>query len=191
MVLRISLNRIVLIITCLVVVHNQSYETDDQFFIHASASEVEEVACPAHHRDQHRPWMQQYAALHVAIMSEEAPAEMLQYVVWTCGAYGSCSGWANRMLGIASALLLAVLTDRALLIEWGDGPPLDSFVRSDYIDWRVPPAFARERTPYSHDSRLLSSATIDQPDPPRGDGQERSPSPRSPTHQSSAFSPKA
>ena len=106
-------------------------------------------------------------------MAEEAPVEMLKYVVWTCGAYGSCSGWANRMLGIASSLLLSVLTDRAFLIEWNDPvAPLDSFVRSEYIDWRIPDTFAKERTPYSHDSRLLTAATIDHPDPPRGDGQE-------------------
>jgi hypothetical protein len=160
--------------TLLLVAHNQMNRADDWPFASGRAFVMNDMPDVVKlDAARHRPWMLQYAALHMAIMSEEAPIEMLKYVVWTCGAYGSCSGWANRMLGMASSLLLAVLTDRAFLIEWTDtGAPLDSYVRSDYIDWRIPDAFARERTPYSHDSRLLTSSTIDFPNLPTGDGQD-------------------
>jgi hypothetical protein len=125
-----------------------------------------------HYQTLHRPWMEQYAALHKFIMSPESSPKMQRYVVWTCGTCGSCAGWGNRLLGIASSLLLAVLTDRAFLIDWGDSPPLDAFARSHYIDWRVPATFARARTPHSHGSRFLAAHTIDLPAPPRGDGHE-------------------
>ena len=43
------------------------------------------------------------------------------------------------MLGLASAFLAAVMTDRAFLIAWPgqEGMQLHHFFRSDFIDWRV------------------------------------------------------
>ena len=125
------------------------------------------------HEQFHRPWMSRYAALHHSIVAGTVTDHQRKYVVWTCGAYGSCSGWANRVLGIISALMFAILTDRAFFIEWPSQGPLalEEFVFSDYIDWRIPPCFAQERTPYSHGSKLISWSLVDYPDPPK-DGHE-------------------
>jgi hypothetical protein len=47
------------------------------------------------------------------------------------------------MLGIVSALMLAVLTERAFLIHWPDHAcaPLSDYFASHWIDWRMPPDF--------------------------------------------------
>ena len=46
-------------------------------------------------------------------------------------------------MNIVAAFALAVLTDRAFLIDypWSSPVELERFVRSDVIDWRMPPWF--------------------------------------------------
>jgi len=103
------------------------------------------------------PWVNQYAALHSSIVQRRAPVEAQRFVVWRCSASKRCAGWANRVTGILSALAFAILSERALVIEWPDTGDLalENYVRSDFIDWRVPEWLAQRSTPYSHDSILI------------------------------------
>ena len=62
----------------------------------------------------------EYARRH-ARARRRPPSRSNRFVVWTCGCCGEpCSGFGNRMLGTVSALMLAVLTERAFLIHWPD-----------------------------------------------------------------------
>ena len=96
-------------------------------------------------------WQAEYAALHRSILNGTAPAASRRYLVWTCGTTFrspdchlrtqacNCVGYANRMLGLASAFLAAIITSRALLIAWPgeEGTQLDLFFHSSLVDWRV------------------------------------------------------
>jgi hypothetical protein len=95
------------------------------------------------------PNLIEYARLH-ARARREAPSPSNRFVVWTCGCCAEpCSGFGNRMLGMVSALMLAVLTERAFLIHWPDHAcaPLSDYFASDWIDWRMPPNFRTLTSP--------------------------------------------
>jgi hypothetical protein len=84
-----------------------------------------------------------YARRH-AEARRRPPSASNRFVVWTCGCCGDpCSGWGNRILGIVSALMFAVLSDRAFLIHWPDNAcaPLSDYIMSEWIDWRLPAGF--------------------------------------------------
>lgn len=96
-------------------------------------------------------WQAQYADLHRSILTGTAPAGARRYLVWTCGTTFrsadcglkskacNCVGYANRLLGLASAFLAAIITSRAFLIAWPgeEAVHLHNFFRSDLIDWRL------------------------------------------------------
>jgi hypothetical protein len=89
------------------------------------------------------PNLLKYARQH-ARARRLPPSASNRFVVWTCGCCGEpCSGWGNRMLGIVSALMLAVLTERAFLIHWPADAcaPLSDYIGSEWIDWRLPANF--------------------------------------------------
>lgn len=46
-----------------------------------------------------------------------------------------CAGYGNRLGGIASLLFLSILTQRALLIEWDQEVPLDTYLVPKGIEW--------------------------------------------------------
>ena len=70
-------------------------------------------------------WQQRYAALHADIVAGRRPPKFL---VYRCAnrhagpgrtsAFRGCGGLGNRLRGLASAFVLALLTDRAFLIDW-------------------------------------------------------------------------
>jgi hypothetical protein len=96
-------------------------------------------------------WQAQYAELHRGILNGSTPAGSRRYLLWTCGMTFqkpgctlksracNCVGYANRMLGMASAFLAAIITSRAFLIAWPgqERVQLYNFFESDLIDWRV------------------------------------------------------
>jgi len=103
-------------------------------------------------------WQAEYAVLHRSILDGTAPAASRRYLVWTCGTTFrspdchlraqacNCVGYANRMLGLASAFLAAIITSRALLIAWPgeEGMQLDLFFHSSLVDWRLTDDVMRE-----------------------------------------------
>ncbi len=58
-----------------------------------------------------------YINLHKAILSGKAPQK---YVVWYCpyGNKANCGGFTDRMRGAVTALALAMISDRAFLMDW-------------------------------------------------------------------------
>ena len=63
-------------------------------------------------------WFERYAALHADIMRGAVPDEQRRFLVWSCRPMGVCGGLGNRMVNIVAAFALAVLTDRAFIIDY-------------------------------------------------------------------------
>ena len=56
--------------------------------------------------------------------------------MFSCTVEGyNCAGYGNRLGGITSLLFLSILTHRALLIEWDQEVPLDTYLVPKGIEW--------------------------------------------------------
>ncbi|XP_032233195.2 uncharacterized protein LOC116615582 [Nematostella vectensis] len=80
-------------------------------------------------------WQKEYVNLHKRILSGKAPRKFL---VYSCKGEGyGCAGYGNRLGGITTLFLLAVLTKRAFLIDWDYSQPLAlrNFFRPAKIKW--------------------------------------------------------
>ncbi|POY75521.1 hypothetical protein BMF94_1423 [Rhodotorula taiwanensis] len=49
-----------------------------------------------------------------------------------------CGGYADRMLGMTTALLFSIISGRAFLAHWGQPAPLDLIFDSTFVDWSRP-----------------------------------------------------
>ncbi|XP_031567203.1 uncharacterized protein LOC116302126 [Actinia tenebrosa] len=78
-------------------------------------------------------WQKRYVEYHKQVLRSERPGKFLVYL---CGGkdYG-CGGYGNRLNGIASLLLLAILTDRVFLIDWNYSISLKDYFLPNKIDW--------------------------------------------------------
>ena len=80
-------------------------------------------------------WQGSYKKLHKDILESRQPRK---FIVFTCKVKGyGCAGYGNRLDGIASLLLLSILTKRAFLIEWNDHEelPLEFYLTPKNIAW--------------------------------------------------------
>ncbi|CAH1756189.1 23155_t:CDS:2 [Entrophospora sp. SA101] len=77
-------------------------------------------------------WQDKYTTLHEKILNGTAPQ---RYVSYICEAKINCGGLADRILGMTSTFLFALLTDRAFLADWQVPLPLDTIFDSSNIDW--------------------------------------------------------
>ena len=100
-------------------------------------------------------WIARYADRHADIVRGAVPVEQRRFLVWSCRPMGVCGGLGNRIVNIVAAFALAILTDRAFLIDYPGSSPLEleAFARSDLIDWRMPTWF--EHTPFSEGSAVV------------------------------------
>ena len=110
----------------------------------------------AHRRSRCGQWRQPYAALHARILAGKAPP---RYLFHLCD-----EGLADCAVGAASALYLAVATDRAFFTgkfsfhhffnDTHSGHLEAAFARSA-IDWRIPSDLIDEQFPNAEDVTLL------------------------------------
>ena len=102
-------------------------------------------------------WFVRYAELHAAILDGSVDEDERRFLVWSCRPMGTCGGLGNRVVNIVAAFGLAVLTQRAFIIDYPGSSPLEleNFVRSDVIDWRMPVWF--EHSAFSKGSHALGS----------------------------------
>lgn len=83
------------------------------------------------------PWVRRYVALHSDIMRGRAPVKETRYLLMRPHAK---AGLGNRLRAIFGALSFAVLTNRALLLDFGsrsNGTEVDFFTPA-FVDWRFP-----------------------------------------------------
>ncbi|KDE05066.1 hypothetical protein MVLG_04507 [Microbotryum lychnidis-dioicae p1A1 Lamole] len=79
-------------------------------------------------------WMADYATLHREILNGDRPPKILEVV---CPKGAICGGSSDRLFGLYSLFLYAVLTDRALLVTWAD-LPFELLYDAVRIDWAQP-----------------------------------------------------
>ncbi len=81
-----------------------------------------------------------YAALHAAMRKGDLPPRYLLFHV-----QDGVGGYADRLKGLANALLLAMLLDRALLVHWPVPGALPAALPPAGIDWRPEGAAGLDR----------------------------------------------
>lgn len=78
-------------------------------------------------------WQEKYKKLHQDILESRVKP---RYLVFNCGGIGyGCGGYGNRINGITSLLYLAVLTKRALLIDWKSNISITDYFSPKNIKW--------------------------------------------------------
>ena len=80
-----------------------------------------------------RTWQDEYARLHEDILRSKKPRRFLVYL---CGGDGyGCGGYGNRILSISTLFFLAVLTQRAFLIDWNYNLSLEDYLQPKHVRW--------------------------------------------------------
>ena len=83
-----------------------------------------------------KKWQSQYRALHEDIINNKREPKFL---VYTCPwSNNGCCGYGNRVYALVSLFYLAVLTNRAFLIDWRAPRPLTLFLKPNNINWNFP-----------------------------------------------------
>ncbi|CAG8546496.1 17158_t:CDS:2 [Cetraspora pellucida] len=77
-------------------------------------------------------WQEEYSKLHANILDNK---EEQRYVTYICDASTNCGGLADRIFGMTSTFLFALLTNRAFLADWQVPIPLEAVFSSPNIDW--------------------------------------------------------
>jgi len=72
----------------------------------------------------------------VAALAEGAGADV-RVLVYSCQPFAQCGGHGDRLNGIVTAFLLAVLTRRVFLVDSESPLPLHMFLAPRTVDWRV------------------------------------------------------
>lgn len=81
-------------------------------------------------------WQKDYIKLHDDILNNRRPP---RYLVYFCGGKRhGCGGYGNRLGAMTSLLYLAVITNRAFIINWNTSVPLSDYLLPKNINWNVP-----------------------------------------------------
>ena len=81
-------------------------------------------------------WQSKYRELHDDIINRRREPKFLVYSCpWT---NKGCCGYGNRVRAMVSLFCLAILTNRAFLIDWTAPKPLEHFLQPKSIDWNFP-----------------------------------------------------
>merc|ERR1712137_1072577 len=88
-------------------------------------------------------WME-YIALHRAVRErmEAGDPEYGQVLVYSCADGSACNGLGSEVKGIATALYVAMMTKRALFLQWQrHGENMNDLFGQPVVDWSLPPSF--------------------------------------------------
>ena len=76
-------------------------------------------------------------SVYTAFHKQERNAEGTRRLIWICDLYQACGGLADRIKGLTYALLLAILSQRVLILDWGESQfGEQTFLLPNSIDWR-------------------------------------------------------
>ncbi|SCZ98362.1 BZ3500_MvSof-1268-A1-R1_Chr3-2g06320 [Microbotryum saponariae] len=77
-------------------------------------------------------WEEEYAKLHEEVMTRQRDTRIMEIA---CSAGSVCGGLADRLIGLSSTFLFAVLTKRAFVLGWEHPIPPDIVFDSPRVDW--------------------------------------------------------
>ena len=77
-------------------------------------------------------------AIYTAFHKQERNGEGTKRLIWICDVYKACRGLADRVKGVTYALILAMLSQRVLILDWRNSQfGEQSFLQPNTIDWRL------------------------------------------------------
>lgn len=77
-------------------------------------------------------------AIYTKFHREQRNSKSTKRLVWVCDAYQACGGLADRVKGATYALILAMLSQRALYLNWRDSSfGEQTFLQPSVIDWTL------------------------------------------------------
>lgn len=77
-------------------------------------------------------------AIYTKFHRRERNSKSTKRLVWVCDAYQACGGLADRVKGATYALLLAMLSQRTLYLNWRDSSfGEQNFLQPSVIDWTL------------------------------------------------------
>ncbi|XP_064596708.1 uncharacterized protein LOC135463379 [Liolophura sinensis] len=69
--------------------------------------------------------------------NDEIQPESRKYLVYSCSGRSPCGGWGDRLRGIVSTYVMAVLTNRVFVINMTSPCPLTMWLHPNLIPWTV------------------------------------------------------
>ena len=105
-----------------------------------------------------------HLALYTSFHQGERMRKGARKLIWVCDTYQACGGLADRMKGVSYALLLAMFSDRILLLDWRETEFGEhSFLQTNTIDWKLSQSdwdeyskpWSDENEEYDDDSAML------------------------------------
>lgn len=98
-------------------------------------------------QDQCGNWQLSYKTMHRAwLESDKATRDANPAIIYDCtGIY--CSGLADRLLGMTSTFLIAVITGRPFFANWSPPLSLERLFDKVHIDWQAPEPVMAEAVP--------------------------------------------
>ncbi|XP_069138495.1 uncharacterized protein [Argopecten irradians] len=84
------------------------------------------------------------------------------YLVYDCSYKwpGSCGGWSDRISGILSTSILAILSNRKFLINFDNPCPLENFFEPKSYDWRYNSKLLKNKTSHRYHLKDYSGKKI-------------------------------
>ena len=77
-------------------------------------------------------------ANYTAFHKQEKNGEGTKRLIWICDVHKLCGGLADRVRGVAYALIPAMLSQRVLILDWRNSQfGEQSFLQPNTIDWRL------------------------------------------------------
>jgi hypothetical protein len=97
--------------------------------------------------------------LFVQILRGEREPMLIEYI---CPEHAQCGGLADRMMGMVTTFMFAVISNRAISLTWEQPLPIDMILDSPFVDWshRYLPHPSPARHPIYDNQTLIDSRLV-------------------------------
>ena len=104
------------------------------------------VSCQDHHQSKQPTLEQKYGQFLAALAryakfhKQERTKDTARLLIWTCDPKDMCGGLGDRLRGVTYVLVLAMSSQRVLLLDWSDSSfSKVTYVRPNMINWQLTP----------------------------------------------------
>ena len=102
------------------------------------------VSCQDHHQSKQPTLEQKYGQFLTALASytkfhkQERTKDTARLLIWTCDPKDMCGGLGDRLRGVTYVLILAMASQRVLLLDWSDSSfSKVTYMRPNMINWQL------------------------------------------------------
>lgn len=82
------------------------------------------------------------------------------FIVYECSRQGQCGGWSDRLSGILTTFVIALITNKRFLINHNMPCSLEDYFEPNQLDWRYNSSILSGRTSVFHEFQNRNSDTI-------------------------------